>query len=104
MAKTELTLLEVYEECLRALHDRENSLERLRSSLDRLGVDREATRADFEPLLERNRMTRRAVNLLRATSSNELEQLRFERDQLLAATGRIAVAPDEGVQEVQADG
>ena len=99
MDKPDLTLLEVYEECLKALYYQENCLERLRSSLDRLGFEREATQADFEHLFERNRMAQNAVNLLRATSGNELEQLRFERDQLLAMTGQVTF-----VEEAQADG
>lgn len=109
MGKTELTLLEVYEECLGALYEQARSLERLRSSLERLRVPIEANRVDFEPLLERNRAAQRAVNLLLSASANELEQLRFERDQLLKCLARPGLSgdqapPQESTAEAQADG
>lgn len=95
-----LTLQMVYEECLRALNDRKETLEERRSYLCEIGQGESEATKYLDDLLLMNRHTEAEIRTLAAASASELDCLRFE----CARLKKLADASQGSTREDQTDG
>lgn len=95
MTKPKLTLAEVYRECLEALRCRQYILENQILTLNSVG-DSPTARDGIRELVSRAQAAEYEVERMCYCVDNELDKLRFERDQLLQELSKTS-APETPV-------